>query len=249
MGEEVLIKRVIARLDIKAPNLVKGIQLEGLRVMGDPAVFAKRYYDQGIDEIMYQDVVASLYGRNGLVEMVRHTAENVFVPLTVGGGIRSVEDIHLMIMAGADKVCINTAAVKRPLLLSEGAKRFGSQAITCAIEYIDGKVMTDNGREHTGLDAYDWARKAVEYGAGEILLTSIAREGGRKGYDCEMISRIAKAVGVPVVAHGGCWTAEHVGEAAKAGADGMAVAGALHYNKLTVSDLKKGLHENAVRVA
>jgi len=234
-------KRVIARLDIKAPNLVKGIQLEGLRVMGDPAVFAKRYYDQGVDEIMYQDTVASLYGRNGLADLVRRTSENVFVPLTVGGGLRSVEDIHTMLMAGADKVCINTAAVKRPLLLSEGAKRFGSQAIVCAIEYIDGKAMTDNGREQTGLDAYDWARKAVDYGAGELLLTSIARDGGRKGYDLDFITKIAKAVGVPVVAHGGCWTAEHIGAAADAGADGMAVASALHYNQLTVADLKKTL--------
>lgn len=244
-----LIKRVIARLDIKAPNLVKGIQLEGLRVMGDPAVFAKRYYDQGVDEILYQDVVASLYGRNGLVELVRRTSENIFVPLCVGGGIRSVDDIHHMLMAGADKVSINTEATKRPILLSEGAKRFGSQAIVCAIEYIDGKAMTDNGREATGLDAYDWARKAVDYGAGELLLTSIARDGGRKGYDCDFIDKVAVAVGVPVIAHGGCWTAEHIRNAASAGADGMAVASALHYGHLTVADLKKGLHEDALRTA
>ena len=128
-------------------------------------------------------------------------------------------------------------------------RRFGSQAIVCAIEYIDGKVMTDNGREHTGLDAYDWARKAVDYGAGEILLTSIARDGGKKGYDCEMIGRIAQAVGVPVIAHGGCWEPYHVADAITAGADGCAVAGALHYNKLTVSDLKKGLHADAVRTS
>lgn len=242
-------KRIIARLDVKAPHLTKGIQLEGLRVMGDPAVFAKRYYEQGVDEIMYQDTVASLYGRNGLTELVRRTSADIFVPLCVGGGLRTVEDIHLMLMAGADKVCINTAATKRPLLLSEGAKRFGSQAIVCAIEYIDGKVMTDNGREHTGLDAYDWARKAVDYGAGEILLTSIARDGGKKGYDCEFIARVAANVGVPVIAHGGCWTAEHITAASEAGADACAVASALHYNKLTVSDLKKGLHANAVRTA
>lgn len=244
-----LAKRVIAHLGVKAPNVVKGIMLEGLRVMGDPAVLADRYYHQGIDEIIFQDVVASLYGRNGLVELVRRASENSFVPLAVGGGLRSVEDMHLMFMAGADKVCVNTAAVKRPLLLSEGAKRFGCQAIVCAIEYIDGKAMTDNGREATGLDAFDWARKAVDYGAGEILLTSIARDGGKKGYDCEFIAKVAHAVGVPVIAHGGAWTPEHLGEAVKAGADGCAVASALHYGKHTVRELKEGINGNAIRAA
>ncbi len=244
-----LAKRVIAHLSIKPPSLVKGIQMEGLRVMGDPAEFATRYYSQGADEIFYQDTRATLFGMNGLTDLVRHTSESVFVPMTVGGGLKSVDDVRNMLMAGADKTAINTAAIARPLLISEVAKAFGSQCMVVAIEYMSGLAVTDNGRESTGLDAYDWARKAVDYGAGELVLTSVERDGTRAGYDLDFIYRVSSAVGVPVVAHGGAGNPEHVAQAARAGADGMAVATILHYGQFTIGDIKKGLNDDALRVA
>jgi len=245
--------RLIARLDIKAPNLVKGMRLEGLRVIGDPAVHAKRYADQGADELMYQDIVASLYGRNSIADLVRQTAEQVFVPLTVGGGIRTITDIQSLLRAGADKVCINTAAVKRPEFISEAAKTFGCQCIVVAIETIrqgDGTwhAFTDNGRGRTGLDAYDWAQRVVELGAGELLLTSVDREGLRRGFDLPFIQRLAKVVNIPVVVHGGAGSTTHLTEAAKLGIDGVAVASLLHYNTATIASLKAGLAEQGVEV-
>jgi cyclase len=245
--------RVIPRLDIKAPNLVKGIRLEGLRVIGDPADHAQRYFEQGADELMYQDIVASLYGRNSLTDLVRKTAERIFIPLTVGGGIRSVTDIQALLRAGADKVCLNTAAVARPEFITEAASTFGSQCVVIAIETIrqpngSWKAFTDNGREHTGLDAYDWARKAVDLGAGELLLTSVDREGTKKGFDLEFIKRLATTVGVPVVAHGGAGSAAHVAEVANLGVDGVAIASVLHYKHNTVGDLKSALANASVAV-
>jgi cyclase len=245
--------RVIPRLDIKAPNLVKGIRLEGLRVIGDPADHAERYFQQGADELMYQDIVASLYGRNSLTDLVRKTAERIFIPLTVGGGIRSVTDIQALLRAGADKVCLNTAAVARPEFISEAASTFGSQCVVIAIETIrqsDGrwKAFTDNGREHTGLDAYDWARRAVDLGAGELLLTSVDREGTKKGFDVEFIRLLATSVGVPVVAHGGAGSVADVAAVAALGVDGVAVASLLHYQHTTVGGLKRALLERGVEV-
>lgn len=239
--------RLIARLDIKAPNLVKGIRLEGLRVIGDPAEHAARYVAQGADEIHYQDIVASLYNRNSIADLVRATAERIFVPLTVGGGIRSVADIRALLRAGADKVCINTAAVRRPEFIHEAATTFGSQCVVVAIEAIkqtDGtwKAFTDNGREHTGLNARDWALRAVEMGAGEILLTSVDREGLGKGMDLDFIRALARDVPVPVVAHGGVGEPQHLVEAAALGVDAIAVAGVLHYKKFTVGQLKAALN-------
>ena len=245
--------RVIPRLDIKAPNLVKGIRLEGLRVIGDPADHAQRYFEQGADELMYQDIVASLYGRNSLTDLVRRTAERIFIPLTVGGGIRSVTDIQALLRAGADKVCINTAAVARPEFITEAATTFGSQCVVVAIETIrqpngSWEAFTDNGREHTGLDAYDWARRAVDLGAGELLLTSVDREGGKKGFDLEFIRRLATTVGVPVIAHGGAGSAAHVAQVAGLGVDGVAIASVLHYKQTTVGELKQALGTAGVGV-
>jgi cyclase len=245
--------RIIPRLDIKAPNLVKGIRLEGLRVIGDPAEFAERYFRQGADEIIYQDIVASLYGRSSIVDLVRATAEQIFVPLTVGGGIRSQSDIQQLLRAGADKVCINTAAVQRPEFISEAARSFGSQCITVAVETIrqrDGswKAFTDNGREHTGLDAYDWAKRAVELGAGELLLTSVDKEGTGKGFDLDFVKRLARSVGVPVVAHGGAGSVDDLQAVADTGVDGIAVASLLHYEKTTVAEMKAGLAASGVAV-
>ena len=180
--------RLIARLDIKGPNLIKGIHLEGLRVIGDPQEFAVRYYRQGADELLYMDVVASLYGRNNLSDIVQRAVRNVFVPITVGGGIRNLDDVRHILRCGADKVAINTAAVARPELVREVSRRFGAQCTVLSIEAKQqgpGKweAYTDNGRERTGLDVVEWARRGAELGAGEILLTSVDREGTRKGFD------------------------------------------------------------------
>jgi len=200
--------RLIARLDIKGPNLIKGIHLEGLRVIGSPNEYALRYYQQGADELLYMDCVASLYGRNNIGEIVRDAVKDVFVPLTVGGGIRSVNDANELLRCGADKVAINTAAVSNPELISEVARRFGSQCMVLSIEAMQvgvGKweVFTDNGRESTGLDVIDWVKRGVDLGAGEILLTSVDREGTRKGFDIDLVQAVTQEVTVPVIASGG----------------------------------------------
>jgi imidazole glycerol-phosphate synthase subunit HisF len=236
--------RLIARLDIKGPNLIKGVHLEGLRVIGDPQKYARRYYEAGADELLYIDIVASLYGRNNLLDVVRRAAEEVFIPMTVGGGIRSVDDVRGVLRAGADKVAINTAAVRRPELISEVATRFGSQ---CAVLSIEAKriakgrweAYTDNGRERTGRDVVEWARRGVELGAGEILLTSIDQEGTRKGFDLGLVRAVTDAVQVPVIASGGMGSADHLVSVVKeGGADAVAMADVLHYERLPLHDIR-----------
>jgi cyclase len=229
--------RIIPRLDIKGPNLVKGIHLEGLRVLGKPWDFAYKYYTSGADELLYMDIVASLYGRNNLSEIVAKTAENIFIPLTVGGGIRTLEDIKNLLRAGADKVAINTAAIRTPTFLNESAATFGSQCIVVSIEAKkignDWLAMTDNGRENTGREVLPWAREAVERGAGEVLITSIDREGTGTGYDLELIRVIAEAVPVPVIACGGCGRPEHLLAAVGEGrADALCASSLFHYHHL-----------------
>jgi cyclase len=246
-------KRILARLDIKGPNLVKGIHLEGLRVMGDPAEHALRYYHEGIDELLYVDIVASLYGRNNLVDVVERTASEIFVPLTVGGGIRSLDDIRLLLRAGADKVAINTTAIHRPELIREASRMFGSQCIVIQVEAKrrapgDWEAYTDNGREKTGLSALDWAQRAVELGAGELLLTSVDMEGTKKGFDLELVRRLGPTLGVPVIACGGAGEIAHVASAFEAGADAVAVASILHYKTETVRSLKRGLADRGLGV-
>lgn len=246
MSTTTLAPRVIARLDIKAPNLVKGIHLEGLRVMGDPAEHALRYYSEGADELLYVDIVASLYGRNSIASLVERTAAQVFVPLTVGGGVRSLDDIYKLLRAGADKIAINTAAVARPELLAEAARTFGRQCVVLSVEakrQPDGRweAYTDNGRERTQLDAIEWIKKAVDLGAGEVLLTSVDQEGTKKGFDLELIRKVAPLVQVPVIASGGAGTVAHVAQAIEARADAVAVAALLHYKHETVNSLKQGL--------
>ena len=227
--------RVIPRLDIKGPNLVKGIHLEGLRVLGKPEDFAQFYYQNGADELFYQDAVASLYGRNSLLDIIERTASKIFIPLTVGGGLRSVDDIRTVLRAGADKIAINTAAVKRPALIREAALAFGSSTIVVSIEAIkktNGRfeAYIDYGRESTGLDAFDWALEAVDLGAGEILVTSIDREGTGKGYDLELTRQISKAVPIPVIALGGAGCLDHIVEVIRDGcADAVSLASMLHY--------------------
>lgn len=237
-----LLKRIIARLDVKPPNkLVKGIQLEGLRQVGDPHEYALKYYRDGADELLLMDIDASLDGRCGIVDLVRSASTGVFVPVAAGGGIRSLDDIRRIIAAGADKIVVNTGAIRNPSFITEAARQIGSQSVVVAIEYNGNLCFTDCGREHTGKDPYQWAMEAVDRGAGELILTSIERDGTKRGYDLEMIHRIASKVPVPVVAHGGCGKPEHVSEAAEAGADGMAVATLLHYGKCTVKELKEVL--------
>jgi len=237
--------RLIARLDIKGPNLIKGIHLEGLRVIGSPNEYALRYYQQGADELLYMDCVASLYGRNNIGEIVRDAVKDVFVPLTVGGGIRSVNDANELLRCGADKVAINTAAVSNPELISEVARRFGSQCMVLSIEAMQvgvGKweVFTDNGRESTGLDVIDWVKRGVDLGAGEILLTSVDREGTRKSFDIDLVQAVTQEVTVPVIASGGMGKPEDMVDAVqKGGADAVAMADILHYNRATVGDIRR----------
>ncbi len=236
--------RIIPRLDIKGPNLIKGIRLEGLRVMGDPQQFALRYYEAGADELVFMDIVASLYGRNNLSDIIRRTADQVFIPITVGGGIRSVEDVRHILRSGADKVAINTAAIGRPDLITEEARRFGSQAMVLSIEakqIAPGKweAYTDNGRERTGLDVIEWVKRGVACGAGEILVTSVDREGTRKGFELDLLRQISDAVSVPVIASGGMGSADDfVAAATVGGADAVAMADVLHYGRMSVGQIR-----------
>lgn len=245
--------RLIARLDIKGPNLIKGIHLEGLRVMGDPQTFARNYYEQGADEFIYMDTVASLYGRNSLQDIVRKAAQDIYVPMTVGGGVRSLDDVKELLRSGADKVAINTAAVGRPELIGEVSRRFGSQCMVLGIEakrVSPGKwtVYTDNGREHTGLDVVEWCKQGYERGAGEILLTSVDQEGTRKGFDTALIAAVSAAVPIPVIASGGMGTFAHVQEAVEHGADAVAMADALHYNRFSLAQIRSAAIEAGLRV-
>lgn len=236
--------RLIARLDIKGPNLIKGIHLEGLRVMGFPGEHALRYYLQGVDELVYMDCVASLYGRNHLGDIVKSAAKDIFVPMTVGGGIRSVDDVTQILRAGADKVAVNTAAVANPRLITEIAHRFGSQCMVLSIEAKQvgpdqWEVYTDNGRERTGLDVIEWLKRGVAMGAGEVLLTSVDREGTRKGFDIALVRAVTAEVSVPVIASGGMGKPEDLLEVVReGGADAVAMADILHYNRAEIGEIR-----------
>jgi imidazole glycerol-phosphate synthase subunit HisF len=236
--------RLIARLDVKAPWLIKGIHLEGLRKVGDPAQYARKYYEIGLDEIVYMDIVASLYDRNSLHDIVRHTTEHVFIPITVGGGIRSVRDVEAMMLCGADKIAVNTAVVRRPELITEIANQFGSQCVVLSIEAKQigpgrWEAYTDNGREHTHMDVVEWARRAVDLGAGEILLTSVDREGTRRGFDVALIRAVSDAVAVPVIASGGMGSSEDMITVVNEGhADAVAMADILHYERTPFADIR-----------
>ncbi len=238
------ILRIIARLDIKGANLIKGIHLEGLRVVGDPQVHAEKYYNDGADEIIYMDTVASLYGRNNLLDVVTRATEHVFVPMTVGGGIRSVEDARALLRAGADKIAINTAAVKDPSLITKISDVWGSSTIVLSIEAkqtAPGKweAYTDNGRERTGLDVVQWAEQGAQLGAGEIFLTSVDQEGTKNGFDCQLVSAVTKLVDIPVVASGGFGKLEHLKELMQVSKPtGVAIADSLHYKKFNFNEIR-----------
>lgn len=239
--------RLVARLDVKGPNVVKGVRLEGLRVVGDPGELADRYVTDGVDELIYMDVVASLYGRNNLVDVVRRAAERTYVPLTVGGGVRSVSDAEILLRAGADKVAVNTAAHARPELLTEIAETFGSQCCVLSVEAqregASWMALTDNGREKTGREVVMWVREAVDRGAGEVLLTSVDREGTRRGFDDELVFRVAGAVGVPIVASGGFGESAHAVSVVRSGASAVAIADAFHHGRTSVAELRHRLLE------
>jgi cyclase len=246
--------RLIARLDIKGANLIKGVHLEGLRLMGDPNKHAQRYYEQGADELLCMDCVASLYGRNNLIEIVRDVAHNVFIPITVGGGIRTLDHAINILRSGADKVAVNTAAVANPDLITQISRHFGSQCMVLSIEakrvgHQRWEVFTDNGREETGLEVVEWVKKGVAHGAGEILLTSVDQEGTRRGYDIDLIRAVTSQVTVPVIASGGMGLPEHVVPPVLEGhADAVAMADILHYGRSTIHDIRFAACTAGIRV-
>lgn len=246
--------RLIPRLDIKGKNLIKGVHLEGLRVIGDPQEHAVKYYEAGADELIYMDVVASLYGRNNLSELISHTAQNVFVPITVGGGIRSVDDVQRLLRSGADKVAINTAAIANPGLIKEVSNRFGSQCMVLSIEakkMSEGKwdAFTDNGRERSGLDVHEWVQQAVELGAGEVLLTSIDQEGTRNGFDLELTRSVSEIVSVPVIASGGMGSVQDLFDVVNQGkADAVAMADILHYDRMSLVEIRNAALAEKIHV-
>lgn len=237
--------RVIGRLDVKPPNLVKGVHLEGLRKVGQPHEFAKRYFEQGIDELCYQDIVASLYGRDSIKALLNATAQDVFVPITVGGGIKGVDDALELIRNGADKVSINSAATRHPTVISELASSMGRQAVVLAVEakrWGDSwTAMTDGGREHSHRSVTEWVREGTDRGAGEIFLTTIDMEGTRRGFDLNLLESVRAVTDVPLIAHGGAGSVSDIVAARNAGADAVAIASILHFGHIDVAQLKAGL--------
>jgi imidazole glycerol-phosphate synthase subunit HisF len=237
--------RVIPCLDVDAGRVVKGVNFRGLRDAGDPVELAARYDTEGADELTFLDITASSGERETTYDVVRRTAEQVFIPLTVGGGVRSVEDIDRLLRAGADKVSVNTAAVARPEFLREAAHRFGSQ---CVVLSVDARrrgrgfeVTTHGGRRGTGVDAIEWAARGQELGAGEILLNSMDADGTKDGFDLELIRAVRAAVSVPVIASGGAGALEHFAPAIEAGADAVLAASVFHFGELKIGDVKDSL--------
>jgi imidazole glycerol-phosphate synthase subunit HisF len=234
--------RIIPRLDVKGKNLIKGVHLEGLRIVGDPNVYARKYYEQGADEILYIDTVASLYGRNSLADIVRNTAQEIYIPITVGGGIRSVEDVRDLLRCGADKIAVNTAAVARPQLLREISETFGAQCLVLSVQaklkQQSYEVFTDNGRESTGLKVTEWVEQAVSLGVGEVLVTSIDKEGTGRGYDLRLMTELSH-LGVPVLASGGMGKLEDaLSVVTECNVDGVCVADMLHYGKTSIEQIR-----------
>lgn len=246
--------RIIARLDIKSENVIKGIHLEGLRIVGQPGPMARRYYESGVDEIIYMDTVASLYGRNNILPVVEEAARDIFVPLTVGGGIRSVDDIVAALRAGADKVAINTAAIARPDFVREAAQAFGSQCVVVSVEAKrrgEGRweALTDNGRERTGVDVLEWVVEAERLGAGELMITSVDAEGTRRGFDHALFRTVRDLVRIPVIGCGGAGTADDVIAAVRDdGLDAVACASLFHYEHCPPSALRAAMTEAGLSV-
>lgn len=236
--------RVIARLDIKGPNVVKGMRMEGLRIIGTPGDLARGYYREGCDEIIFLDTVASLYGRDNIMSVVAQAAKDVFVPMTAGGGVRSLDDVKCLLRSGADKVAINTAAIECPKFLSEAANAFGSQCVVLSVHgkrRSDGtwEAYTNNGRERSGRDVLDWVAQAETLGAGEVLISSVDHDGVKRGFDADLIAAVRSRVRIPVIAASGAGTAEHV--TAMLGAskvEAVACASLFHYHLCSIPALK-----------
>lgn len=246
--------RLISRLDIKGPNLIKSVQLEGLRVIGEPNEFARKYYADGADELVFMDFVASLYGRNQLSDVIKAATEAVFIPITVGGGIRKLDDVKTLLQCGADKVAVNTGAVNRPDLLREISEEYGSQCLVLSIEAKSRPngtwtVLTDGGREETGMKVADWIEQALSLGVGEILVTSVDREGTRKGFDIELVTMVNDLSHVPVIASGGMGRFEDLTDlTAKCDVSAIAVADMIHYNRSTMQEIRAFAATNDIYV-
>lgn len=248
-----LTKRIIPCLDVRDGKVVKGINFVGIKEVGDPVECAKEYNRQGADEIVFLDITATHEGRGTMLDVVSRTAKEVFIPLTVGGGINSIEDFKNTLRAGADKVSVNSAAVRNPQLIADAADQFGDQCVVVAIDAkrIDGSfhVVVNGGRIDTGLDAIEWAKKAVSLGAGEILLTSMDTDGMKNGFDHELLNAVCDVVNVPVIASGGCGTLEHFSDVfEQTGADAALAASLFHYRELTVEQVKTHLKEKGIPV-
>jgi cyclase len=249
-----LLRRVIPCLDVDKGRVVKGIEFVQLRDAGDPVELASRYEHEGADELVFLDITASAEKRETMVQLARRTADEVFIPFTIGGGIRSVADAQAVLDAGADKVSVNSAAVQRPELIGEMAEVFGAQCVVLAIDARrvaggDYQVFVNGGRTPTGRDAIEWAREAVERGAGEILLTSMDRDGTEDGYELQLTRRVAEAVDVPVIASGGAGTLDHLVEAIEAGgADAVLAASIFHYGTYSIGEAKERLADAGIPV-
>ena len=271
-------KRIISRLDIKEENLVKGIQLEGLRILGDPIYFSKKYYNESIDELIYQDCIASLYGNNNLHTFISKISKQIFIPLTVGGGIRNIEDIKKALYSGADKVAVNTAVIKNINFLKEATEIFGSSTISISIEAVklednEYYCFTESGRNNSGIKVIDWCKRVQDNGAGEIILTMVNKEGTGEGFDLDFLKSVLKISKIPVIAHGGCGKKMDVLNLLdQTSVDGVSISSMFHYfyhqkykeyNKLknvksinynnffegiSIVDLKKYLKDNKIEI-
>lgn len=234
--------RLIGRLDIKNSNLIKSINLEGLRIVGNPNTFAKKYYDEGIDELILMDVVATLYGRNYLTDILREITKKIFIPITIGGGVRSIEDAKKLLSSGADKVAINSAAVKSPKFVENLVKEIGSQSVVISVEAKKKdnwwEVYTSNGREPSGKNVVGWIEELMQLGAGEILLTSIDREGTRTGFDTDLVNQVSKICKIPLIISGGFGKTNDLDNVLKNQIDAVAIADGIHYGRYTVSEIK-----------
>jgi cyclase len=245
--------RIIARIDVKNQHVIKGIQFDGLRKLGNPNDFARNYYLNNIDEIIFMDAVASLYDRNNLYNIIKKACEEVFVPITVGGGIRKIDDIKMALESGADKVAINTQAIKSPSFIHESSRIFGKQCIVGSIEAKKNgntwEAYIDNGREKTGIDVIEWVQKLQDLGVGELMITSVDKEGTQSGLDLELLKKIQNVVRVPLIVSGGIGNLDHIGEACKnISFGGLAIASILHYNKHNIGEIKQIMKKNGLRV-
>jgi cyclase len=246
-------KRIIARLDVKNEHVIKGIHLEGLRKIGDPVELAKKYYEQGVDEIVFMDAVASLYDRNNLLNIIESACKDVFIPITIGGGIRSTKDIELALKSGADKITLNTQAIKNPNFIKEASRIYGSQCIVGSIEAKNMRntweAYINNGREQTGINVIDWACKLEDLGIGELIITSIDNEGTKKGFDLQLIDTICQKINVPIIVSGGAGNLIHVKELLKfERVSAVALASILHYEIATIKEIKKAVLEDGIIV-